>query len=315
LNKVIDGCFYPLPETKNTNLRDRPIGLGVQGLANTYMALGFPFESKEARLLNIQIFECIYYKALQVSCELAKKDGYYVTYPGSPASKGLLQFDLWKEVHPEIQLENYLTLGLDWQSLKRDISKYGLRNSLLTTCMPTASTAQIFSNSECIEPITSNMFVRRVLAGEFIVLNKYMVEDFKKLGLWNENTKDLLLHFNGSVQDIPMVPEDLKKKYKTVWEISQKELIQQSADRGLFIDQSQSLNLFLESPSFAKLNSMHFYSWEKGLKTGIYYLRTKSPSRSFQITVNSEKIKELLEPKSCPYVPGQAPEDCLMCSS
>ena len=316
LNKVIDGCFYPLPETKNTNLRDRPIGLGVQGLANTYMILNLPFESEEARLLNIQIFESIYYTSLKVSCELAKKDGYYTTYQGSPASQGLLQFDLWKDNNPDIDLNKYLTLGLDWESLKKDISKYGLRNSLLTTCMPTASTAQIFSNSECIEPITSNMFVRRVLAGEFIVLNKYMVEDFKKLNLWNENTKDLLLHFNGSIQSIPGIPEHLKKKYKTVWEISQKELIQQSADRGLFIDQSQSLNLFLESPSFSKLNSMHFFSWEKGLKTGIYYLRTKSPSRSFQITVDSEKIKKLTEePVSCPYVPGQSPEDCLMCSS
>lgn len=236
-------------------------------------------------------------------------------------SQGKFQFDLWKECNPDLDLSTKLTCGLDWEGLRKKIIKHGLRNSLLTTIMPTASTSQILNNSECIEPLTSNMFSRRVLSGEFIVLNKYMVKDLKALNLWKPETKDLLLYYNGSIQNIPGVPDHFKSVYKTVWEISQKSLINQASDRGLFIDQSQSLNLFVESPTHSKLTSMHFYAWNKGLKTGIYYLRSKSSSGGNQITVNKKTITGIMDGIeesqgiACPYIPGQAPDSCEACSS
>lgn len=314
LNNLIDTGFYPLPEAKKSNLKNRPLGIGVQGLAHMYMKYKVPYESQEAEKLNIEIFETIYYGCLTQSMELAKEHGHYQTFKGSPMSEGLFQFDLWKK-YSDTDLTGKLSGRWDWDKLREDVIKYGVRNSLLTTIMPTASTAQILSNSECCEPVTSNMFSRRVLSGEFIVLNHYLVNDLKKAGLWDNSMKDLLLHYNGSVQEINKIPDDLKKIYKTVWEIPQKSLINQASDRGLFIDQSQSLNLFLESPSHKKLTSMHFYTWKKGLKTGIYYLRTKSASRSTQVTVDLEKIKQSQETApACPYIPGQAPPDCESCS-
>lgn len=317
LNKLIDTGFYPIPEARRSNFKHRPLGIGVQGLAHMYMKFKIPYESLEAEKLNIEIFETIYYGCLTQSMELSKQKGPYETFVGSPLSEGFFQFDLWKEYN-NTDLSNKISGRWDWELLRENIIRYGVRNSLLTTIMPTASTAQILSNSECCEPITSNMFSRRVLSGEFIVLNHYLVDDLKKLGLWDTSMKDLLLHFNGSVQEINRIPDDLKKIYKTVWEIPQKSLINQAADRGVFIDQSQSLNLFLESPSHKKLTNMHFYTWKKGLKTGIYYLRTKSASRSNQVTVDMEKIKKSQETiettSSCPYIPGQAPPDCESCS-
>lgn len=318
LNNVIDKCFYPIPEARKTNLAYRPIGLGVQGLAYTYMALGYAFDSKEAKKLNLEIFETIYYSALEKSMELSKIEGPYQNFDTSPASQGKLQFDLWKETHPDLDLFTKISGRWNWNALKQDIQKYGLRNSLLTTCMPTASTSQILGNSEAIEAITSNMFIRRVISGEFIVFNPFLLKDLQKLNLWNKDMKDLLQYYNGSVQKIDTIPDSLKQKYKTVWEISQKAIIDQASDRGLFIDQSQSLNLSIENPTYSKLTSMHFYAWEKGLKTGIYYLRTKSPSSSDKVTIDKERIAELLSKKetsSCPYIPGQGPPDCEACSS
>lgn len=315
LNNVIDNCFYPLEEAKKTNLAYRPVGLGVQGLAYTYMALEYAFESPEAEKLNLEIFETIYYAALEKSMELAKENGPYQDFQNSPAASGQLQFDLWKETEPSLDLSTKISGRWDWDSLKENIKKYGLRNSLLTTCMPTASTAQILGNSESIEAITSNIFTRRVISGEFIVFNPYLIKDLEKYNLWDRDMKDLLQYYNGSVQEIDNIPKELKDKYKTVWEISQKSIIDQSADRGLFIDQSQSLNLSVKDPTYGKLTSMHFYSWSKGLKTGIYYLRTKSPSSSDKVTIDKERINTLLSKKSCPYVPGQGPSDCEACSS
>jgi ribonucleoside-diphosphate reductase alpha chain len=276
LNKVIDRTYYPVPEAKYSNLKNRPIGLGVQGLADTFCLLRYPFDSTEARLLNQQIFETIYFAALNCSKDLAKVDGAYESYEGSPVSKGLLQYDLWG-VTP--------TTLWDWETLKVDIAQYGVRNSLLVAPMPTASTSQILGNNECFEPFTSNIYNRRVLAGEFVVVNQYLMRDLVDRGLWCEDLRNKIISDKGSVKRIREIPEDLKLLYRTVWEIPQRSIIDMAADRGAFIDQSQSLNIFLADPSFEKITSMHFYGWKKGLKTGMYYLRTRPAADAIQFTV------------------------------
>lgn len=276
LNKIIDINYYPVPEAKKSNLRHRPIGIGVQGLADAFILLRLPFDSEEARILNREIFETIYYAALTASKDLAKKDGCYETFKGSPASQGILQFDMWN-VTPSDRWE--------WDILKEEIKKYGLRNSLLVAPMPTASTSQILGNNECFEPYTSNIYTRRVLSGEFVVVNKHLLKDLVEAGLWNDKIKNKLIAANGSIQNIDEIPDDLKALYKTVWEIKQRVIIDMAADRGAFIDQSQSLNLFISDPNYAKLSSMHFYAWKKGLKTGMYYLRTKAATDAIKFTV------------------------------
>ncbi|QQR94267.1 MAG: ribonucleoside-diphosphate reductase subunit alpha [Bacteroidota bacterium] len=276
LNKIIDINYYPVPEARNSNLRHRPIGLGVQGLADAFILLGYPFESEEARLLNREIFETIYYAALTASKDLAKINGPYSSYEGSPISKGEFQFDMWN-VRPTDRWE--------WDVLREEILKHGVYNSLLLAPMPTASTSQILGNNECFEPYTSNIYTRRVLSGEFIVVNKHLLRDLVKLNLWNSEIKNKIVAANGSVQDIAEIPENIKEIYKTVWEIKQRAVIDMAADRGAFIDQSQSLNLFIQDPNFAKLSSMHFYAWKKGLKTGMYYLRTKAATDAIKFTV------------------------------
>ena len=281
LDKVIDINYYPIPEAKNSNLKHRPIGLGVQGLADTYMKMRIPFDSDEAVALNKRIFESIQFAALESSMELAKEYGTYSSYENSPVSKGVFQHNMWG-----IDEQN---LCEDWQGLRNNIMKFGIRNSLLTAVMPTASTSQILGNSECIEPIQSNIFLRRTLSGEFPVINSFLISDLFDLGLWNKHMRDQIVKNGGSIQDIPNIPSELKSLYKTVWELSQKYLINQSADRGAFIDQSQSLNLFMSQPTYKKLTSMHFYAWEKGLKTGQYYLRTKAAKEAIQFTIEPEK--------------------------
>lgn len=283
LNRIIDINYYPVPEARNSNMRHRPIGIGIQGLADVFVMLRMPFDSDEARQLNKEIFETIYFGALTASKELAKKDGAYSTFAGSPASQGTLQFDMWG-VEP--------TLRWDWYTLKAEILKHGLRNSLLLAPMPTASTSQILGNNECFEPFTSNIYTRRTLSGEFVVVNKYLLEDLIQLGLWNDKMKDKLIAANGSVKNIPEIPEDLKELYKTAWEISGKTIIDMAADRGAYICQSQSMNIFMENATTSKLTSMHFYAWQKGLKTGMYYLRTKAAADAIKFTVNQEAIKE-----------------------
>lgn len=280
LNKVIDGNYYPVPEARRSNLRHRPVGLGVQGLADTFVLMRYPFDSPEAKALNRDIFETIYYAALTASKDLAKKEGPYETFPGSPISKGIFQFDMWG-VKPSQRWE--------WDVLREEILKYGVRNSLLVAPMPTASTAQILGNNECFEPFSSNMYMRNVLSGSFPVVNKYLLKDLVNLGLWNDKMKNAIMAHNGSIQNIPEIPDNLKALYKTVFEIKQKDLIDMAADRGAFIDQSQSLNLFVENPNFAKISSMHFYAWKKGLKTGMYYLRTKAASDPIKFTVVKEE--------------------------
>ena len=275
LNKVIDRSFYPIPEAEYSNKRHRPIGIGVQGLSDTFMKLRLPFDSEEAKELNKDIFETIYFAALTESNKLAKQFGTYETFEGSPASQGILQFDMW----------NKTSNKYDFTELKESIKKYGLRNSLLLAPMPTATTSQIMGNNECFEPITSNIYVRRTIAGEFVVLNKYLVNDLMELDLWNEEIKNKIIYHQGSVQNLD-IPQKLKDLYKTVWEIKQKVLIDQSADRGQYICQSQSLNLFIEKPSIKSLSSMHFYGWKKGLKTGMYYLRTKPAAKAIQFTID-----------------------------
>ena len=296
LNKVIDENYYPTRPAQLSNLRHRPIGLGVQGLADVFQVLGVPFDSPEARDLNRQIFENIYYAALRSSCDLAKKKGRYETFTGSPASEGLLQFDLWG---------SDTKVSLDFDLLKQDIQKYGLRNSLLVAPMPTASTSQIMGNNECFEPYTTNIYLRRTLAGEFVMVNKHLVRDLQKLGLWSKHTKDLIIASNGSIQGIQGIPDQIKSVYRTVWEIPQKSLIDMAADRGPFIDQSQSLNIFMENPTSAKLTSMHFYGWHKGLKTGMYYLRTRAKAQPIKFTLDPSVL-------ACSR---ENPESCLMCSS
>ena len=286
LNTVIDQNYYPVPEAKNSNMRHRPVGLGVQGLADVFMLMKLPFTSEGAKHLNKDIFETIYFAALTASAELAERDGAYQTYSGSPMSEGKLQFDLWGVD------QNSLSGRWDWNGLRDKIAKYGVRNSLLLAPMPTASTSQILGNNECFEPYTSNLYVRRVLSGEFIVVNKHLLHDLNERGLWNDDLKNELMRHNGSVQDIEAVPADLKELYKTVWELKMKDIIDMAADRGIFIDQSQSLNLFMEDANFGKLTSMHFYAWKKGLKTGMYYLRTKAARDAVQFTVK-KKTTEL----------------------
>jgi ribonucleoside-diphosphate reductase alpha subunit len=284
LNNVIDITYYPVKEAKHSNLRHRPIGIGVQGLADAFAMMQIPFESDLAREINLQIFETIYYAAVRASIDLAAKHGPYETFEGSPASQGLLQYDMWG-VEP---ITNY-----DWKGLKADLDKYGMRNSLLVAPMPTASTSQIMGNNEAFEPYTSNMYVRRVLSGEFNVVNKHLVKDLEALGLWTETIKNKIILDKGSVQNIEEIPQHLKEIYKTVWEISMKTVIDMAADRGAFIDQSQSMNLWMASPNFGKISSMHFYAWKKGLKTGMYYLRTKAAvdaNKNFGIDVAETKV-------------------------
>ncbi|MDD7884650.1 ribonucleoside-diphosphate reductase subunit alpha [Flavivirga sp. 57AJ16] len=286
LNRVIDRNYYPVKEAENSNMRHRPIGLGVQGLADTFIQLRMPFTSAEAKKLNQDIFETLYYAAVTASMEEAKVDGPYQTYKGSPISKGMFQHNLWNLKDEE------LSGNWDWEKLRKQVLKHGVRNSLLVAPMPTASTSQILGNNECFEPYTSNIYTRRVLSGEFIVVNKHLLEDLVDLGLWNENLKQDIMRANGSVQGIDIIPQDIKDLYKTVWELSMKDIIDMSRQRGYFIDQSQSLNLFLEGATMAKLTSMHFYAWKSGLKTGMYYLRTKSAVDAIKFTLKTTKKEE-----------------------
>ena len=284
LNKVIDINYYPVPEAQQSNLRHRPIGIGVQGLADVFMRLRMPFDSLEARELNKNIFETIYFAAMTASNELAQAEGPYETFPGSPLSKGIFQFDMWG-VQP--------TSGRwDWESLRGEVQKHGARNSLLLAPMPTASTSQILGNNECFEPYTSNIYTRRVLSGDFIVVNKHLLKELIQLGIWDAKMKTDLITNNGSVQKIDRIPADVKALYRTVWEISQKAIIDMAADRGAFICQSQSLNIHLQDANFSKLTSMHFYAWKKGLKTGMYYLRTKAAADAIKFTIQKEQMPE-----------------------
>ncbi|HTB52266.1 MAG TPA: ribonucleoside-diphosphate reductase subunit alpha [Ferruginibacter sp.] len=300
LNKVIDNNFYPVEEARYSNMRHRPIGLGVQGLADAFILMRLPFESEEAKKLNIEIFETIYFAAMTASKDLAKKDGAYESYPGSPVSKAQFQFDLWN-VEP--------TLRWDWYTLKSEVLKYGVRNSLLVAPMPTASTSQILGNNECFEPYTSNIYVRRVLSGEFVVVNKHLLKDLVELNLWNDEMKNHIISHNGSVQKIDSIPDHIKEIYKTVWEIKQRTLIDLAADRGAYICQSQSLNLFVDTPTTSKLTSMHFYGWRKGLKTGMYYLRSKAAAQAVQFTVEKQggkTVEPLIDLHSLTVVEGNA---------
>ncbi len=310
LNRIIDINFYPVEEARNSNMRHRPIGLGVQGLADTFFEMRVPFESKEALKLNNDIFETIYFAAVTASKDAAKVDGPYSSYAGSPMSEGQLQFDMWG-VTP--------TSGnWDWNALRSEIKTYGVRNSLLVAPMPTASTSQILGNNECFEPITSNIYVRRVLSGEFAVVNRFLVNDLIKLGLWNDNMRNEIIANNGSVQNVNSIPEELKALYKTVWEIKQKSIIDMSAGRGPYIDQGQSLNVFVEDPNFGKLSSMHFYAWKAGLKTGMYYLRTRAAVNAVQFTVKNDSQpvrKTMEEEKEAMVCSLENPESCVMCGS
>jgi len=315
LNRIIDVNFYPVPEAEKSNKRHRPVGIGVQGLADAFMLMRYPFDSPQAKELNIQIFETIYYAACKASCELAKEEGPYETFKGSPISEGKFQFDLWG-VKPSNRH--------DWDALRKDIMANGVRNSLLMAPMPTASTAQILGNNEAIEPYTSNIYSRRVLSGEFQIINPHLLRDLTNLGLWTDDMKNQLIAHNGSIQDIEGIPDDIKALYKTVWELSQKTIIQMAADRGPFIDQSQSLNLHVAEPNYGKLTSMHFYAWKTGLKTGMYYLRTKAAAQAIQFTVDKTKLKskaavstpeskekENMEAMVCSLANK---DECLMCS-
>ncbi|UCS95124.1 ribonucleoside-diphosphate reductase subunit alpha [Echinicola marina] len=307
LNKVIDINYYPVEEARKSNFRHRPIGIGVQGLADAFILLRMPFDSEEAAGLNEDIFETIYYAAMETSMELAKDHGTYETYEGSPVSKGQFQFDLWG-VTPKSGRWN-------WAELKERVSKYGVRNSLLVAPMPTASTSQILGNNECFEPYTSNIYTRRTLSGEFVVVNKHLMKDLIRLGLWNDNMKNRLIAANGSVQNMPEVPQNIKDLYKTVWEISQKVVINMAADRGAYICQSQSMNVFMQEPNFGKLTSMHFYAWKKGLKTGMYYLRSKAATSAIQFTVDKSNL-ENADQKAAEVDPniGQQNKDAIACS-
>jgi len=312
LNKIIDNNYYPIEEARKSNLRHRPIGIGVQGLADVFIAMRLSWESKEASDLNREIFETIYFSAMSTSMELAKKSGPYESYKGSPVSKGVFQFDMWG-VEPSKRW--------DWPSLKKEVSKHGVRNSLLVAPMPTASTSQILGNNECFEPYTSNIYARRVLSGEFTIVNRQLVLDLIELGMWNADMKNKIVANNGSVQSIKEIPSELKNIYKTVWELSMKTLIDMAAERGAFIDQSQSFNIFISEPSMSKLTSMHFYSWKKGLKTGMYYLRTRPAVDAIKFTVSTVRESE----ESTSDSKGESKEgeakvcvkdqDCLVCSS
>jgi ribonucleoside-diphosphate reductase alpha chain len=288
LNKIIDHNYYPVPEAERSNLRHRPIGIGIQGLADAFILLRYPFESDEAQALNREVFETIYYASMTASKDLAKLDGSYESYAGSPVSKGIFQYDMW-DVQP--------TNRWEWDILKEEVAKYGVRNSLLLAPMPTASTSQVLGNNECFEPYTSNIYLRRVLSGEFPIVNKHLLRDLVDLGIWNENLKNKIITANGSIQGIVEIPDNIKELYKTVWEIRQRTIIDMAADRGAYICQSQSLNIFMESPNMAKLTSMHFYAWKKGLKTGMYYLRTKAAADAIKFTVQTQA-----EPAMTPVV-------------
>ena len=316
LNKVIDLNYYPVPEARNSNMRHRPIGIGVQGLADAFIMMRYPFESTEAKLLNRAIFETLYFASLTESCYQAKVSGKYESYEGSPISQGIFQFDMWEQTPSS---------KWDWEQLRADIKEHGIRNSLLLAPMPTASTSQILGNNECFEPYTSNIYTRRTISGEYIVVNKHLLKDLIKHELWDEEMKELLIASNGSIQNIDVIPQDLKELYKTAYEIKQKVLIDMSADRGAFICQSQSLNLFMESPNFAKLTSMHFYAWRKGLKTGMYYLRSKAAVDPIKFTLSSKFQQKFSDKKeNTPDVTTSEddiscsldnPDDCLMCGS
>jgi ribonucleoside-diphosphate reductase alpha chain len=314
LNRIIDGNYYPVEEARNSNMRHRPIGLGVQGLADAFILLRMPFDSPEAKQLNKEIFETIYYASMTASKDLAKAEGPYETWKGSPISKGIFQFDMWN-VTPTDRWE--------WDVLREEVIKHGVRNSLLVAPMPTASTAQILGNNECFEPYTSNVYTRRVLSGEFIIVNKHLLKDLVKEGLWDSTMRQKLMSSNGSIQAIPEIPQHLKDLYKTAWEISQKAIIELAADRGAYICQSQSLNIFMENANFGKLTSMHFYGWKQGLKTGMYYLRTKAAADAIKFTVDksvTSNVEETNKPLTALELEEQVncslddPDDCEMCS-
>jgi ribonucleoside-diphosphate reductase alpha chain len=317
LNKIIDHNYYPVEEARYSNLRHRPIGLGVQGLADTFIQLRLPFESDEAKQLNKEIFETIYFASMTASKDLAIQDGAYETFKGSPLSKGKFQFDLWN-VQPD-------SGRWDWENLRLDVMNHGVRNSLLVAPMPTASTSQILGNNECFEPYTSNIYTRRVLSGEFIVVNKYLLRDLVNLGLWNTTMKDKIITANGSIQDIEEIPAEIKELYKTVWEIKMRSIIDMAADRGAYVCQSQSLNLFINAPNASKLTSMHFYAWKKGLKTGMYYLRTQAASQAVKFTVENQggKNMDAVIPKVVAEISNDVPagpscsmdEGCVTCSA
>ncbi|WP_421763325.1 ribonucleoside-diphosphate reductase subunit alpha [Ekhidna sp.] len=322
LNKVIDVNYYPVPEARNSNMKHRPIGIGVQGLADTFLLLKMAFESEQAQKLNKEIFETIYFAAMETSMEMAIEEGAYETFKGSPVSKGVFQFDMWG-VTPD-------SGRWDWTDLKQKVKKNGVRNSLLLAPMPTASTSQILGNNECFEPYTSNLYLRRVLSGEFIVANKHLMKELIDLGLWDERMMNRIKAENGSIQNITEIPDEIKERYKTVWEISQKAIIDMSADRGAYICQSQSLNIHLQDANFGKMTSMHFYAWKKGLKTGMYYLRTKAATDAIKFTVSKEKEEQPKEATAAqPAAATQAqidqqaamqcslddPEGCEMCGS
>ena len=334
LNKVIDRNYYPVQEAENSNMRHRPVGLGVQGLADAFIMMRMPFTSDEAKQLNQEIFETIYFAAVTASMEMAKEEGPYSTFQGSPISQGEFQYNLWGLKDED------LSGRWDWASLRKEVMANGVRNSLLMAPMPTASTSQILGNNEAFEPYTSNIYTRRVLSGEFIVVNKHLLEDLVELGLWNESLKQEIMRANGSIQDIDIIPQDIKELYKTVWEMSMKDIIDMSRQRGYFIDQSQSLNLFMEGATFGKLTSMHFYAWKSGLKTGMYYLRTKSAVDAIKFTLNNDKKTEEAPQVAAALKPAPAavveevqpiavsefqamlersrtadPEDCEMCGS
>ena len=317
LNKIIENNYYPVKEAEYSNFRHRPIGLGVQGLADAFILLRLPFESDEAKKLNKEIFETIYFAAMTASKDLAIKDGPYQTFKGSPLSQGKFQFDLWG-VKPD-------SGRWDWENLRLDVMNHGVRNSLLVAPMPTASTSQILGNNECFEPYTSNIYTRRVLSGEFIIVNKYLLRDLVNRGLWDNNMKDKIITANGSIQDIAEIPQEIKDLYKTVWEIKMRNIIDMAADRGAYICQSQSLNLFINSPNASKLTSMHFYAWKKGLKTGMYYLRTQAASQAVKFTVENQggKNMEPVIPELVDQIADEIPagpscsmeEGCVTCSA
>ncbi len=312
LNVVIDRNYYPVQEARNSNMRHRPIGLGVQGLADAFILLRLPFTSPEAKQLNKDIFETLYFASLKASNDLAKIDGAYETFKGSPISKGQFQFDMWGVESKD------LSGRWDWDTLREEIKVDGVRNSLLLAPMPTASTSQILGNNECFEPYTSNIYTRRVLSGEFIIVNKHLLKDLVKLGLWDDELKNEILRTNGSIQNIDIIPQNIKDLYKTVWELSMRDIIDMAAERGQFIDQSQSLNLFVENANLGKLTSMHFYGWKKGLKTGMYYLRTKSAVDAIKFTVQKQSKAQtkpvVAEVTETPETPELTPEEQLACS-
>ena len=311
LNKVIDVNYYPVEEAKNSNMRHRPIGIGVQGLADAFILMKYPFDSAEAKQLNKDIFETIYYAAMEASMELSKKEGPYETYKGSPVSKSIFQFDMWG-VTPK-------SGRWDWTKLKQKVKKHGVRNSLLLAPMPTASTSQILGNNECFEPYTSNLYTRRVLSGEFIVVNKHLLNDLIELDLWSDKMKDKIMEQNGSIQNINEIPDNTKLLYRTVWEVSQKSIIEMAADRGAYICQSQSMNIHMQDANFGKLTSMHFHAWKLGLKTGLYYLRTKAAADAIKFTIVKEEKENSKEKKSENQEEIQCSidnqDDCEMCGS